>query len=232
MGCGKIFPCAHVCVCIYMSVLGTVTVSSWEIVGFPVFTNGWWASTPCQTRRLTGFCAPAGISVSTDGVYSESSKHTYVLRNVNKYHGIWNVCEMFCSQGNAWKEGWCCLFSTSVLFVPVGGGNLPYHERADKDTARLPHRFPHVTGPTLHLPYLPHFSGCLQSAVSHCVCSCRSDHLDQIQLHADFISSRVVVCAVKLIITLGSQLYRTRFLFYVDSAKPIRVSWPFINLLG
>lgn len=105
-----------------------------------------------------------------------------------------------------------------------GGGNLPYHERADKDTARLPHRFPHVTGPTLHLPYLPHFTGCLQSAVSHCVCSCRSCHLDQIQLHADFISSRVVVCAVKLFITLGSQLYRTHFLFYVDSSKPIRVS--------
>lgn len=49
----------------------------------------------------------------------------YVLRNVNKYHEIWIVCEMFCSQRDAWKEGWCCLFSTSVLFVPVGGGEKP-----------------------------------------------------------------------------------------------------------
>lgn len=60
--------------------------------------------------------------------------------------------------------------------------------------------------------------------------------LQELPLRSDSTPCRfhllLVVCAVKLFITLGSQLYRTHFLFYVDSSKPIRVSWPFINLLG
>lgn len=126
------------------------------------------------------------------------------------------------------------LFIFHVSPVCPCGKNLPYHERADKDTAWLPHRFPHVTGPTLHLPYLPHFSGSVLRRVSHCVCvcSCRSCYLDLIQFHAGLISSHVVVCAVKLFITLLSRLYHTCFLFYIDTTKSLRISWPFINRLG
>lgn len=83
-----------------------------------------------------------------------------------------------------------------------------------------------------HMLQVPHSTSLISlillaafRAPSVIVCAAaRSCHLDQIQLHADLISSRVVVCAVKLFITLGSQLYRTRFLFHVDSSKPIRVS--------
>lgn len=124
------------------------------------------------------------------------------------------------------------LFIFHVSPVCPCGKNLPYHEGADKDTARLPHCFPPVTGPTLHLPDLPHFSGSSLSPVSHSVCSCRSYYLDQIQFHKDLIFSRVAVCAVNLFLTLLSRLHHTCFLFYVDTSRSIWVSQPFINLLG
>lgn len=54
------------------------------------------------------------------------------------------------------REGGMTLFIFHVSPVCPFGKNLPYHERADKDTARLPHRF-QVTGPTPHLPFRPHF---------------------------------------------------------------------------
>lgn len=61
------------------------------------------------------------------------------------------------------------LFIFYVSPVFPCGGNLSNHERADKDTAQPPHRFPHVTGPTLHIPYLPQFLVSLLSRVGHCV---------------------------------------------------------------
>lgn len=78
------------------------------------------------------------------------------------------------------------LFIFHVSPVCPCGKNLPYHERADKDTARPPHHFPHVTGPTLHLPYLPHFSGSVLSRVSHCVCV----QLQELLLRSDSVPCR------------------------------------------
>lgn len=158
--------------------------------------------------------------------------HTVPRENVQKYNTFGIVWPEF-SQGDVRKRGDAVYFTchSCLMGLSLWEKSRPYHQRADKGPARRPLYFPHVTGPTLHLPYLPSISGSLLSWVCHCVSSCRSCYLQPIQFRTNVLSSWFVVCAVKLFITLLCLLCHQAFPFTLIPS--IRSGcWAFINLWG
>lgn len=147
MAYGKIFPC--VCVCaymnVYMSVSGTAALAAEKLLDLLFLATADKLPLPVQPIVEPGVVFLQGFQFLKMGLSLKRQTRMCIAHFES------------CLRGSAHRETpgrGMTLFIFHVSPVcPCGKQKLPYHERADKDTARPRHRFPQVPGLTLHRPY-------------------------------------------------------------------------------